>query len=191
MKICAGAWLNCDVCIDRTMVRSSATFERCGRQLRDLRARTSVLLELERRTQQLRPSLDEREPLALDELLRDVLPVVIDQRRLGIEQIDLRRRAGHEEKNDALGLGREVQSLRLRRRVADCARTTSPISEASASAANPEGRRFEEVTARHLTQSVRRQPSVRQSSVYSLVTASSRFSSTLATIVQAASVRRA
>ena len=81
-------------------------------KLRDVRARLSVLLEPERRAQQFRPPLDEREPLALDELLRDVLPVVVHQRRLGIEQVDLRRRAGHEEIDDPFGPGREVQGPR-------------------------------------------------------------------------------
>ena len=71
-------------------------------QLRDLRARLAVPLELERRAEQLRRALDEREALALDELVGDVLAVVLRQLRLGIEEIELRRRAGHEEVDDAL-----------------------------------------------------------------------------------------
>ena len=126
-------------------------------QLRDLRARLSVLLELERRAQQLRPPLDEREPLALDELLRDVLPVVLHQRRLGIEQVDLRRRAGHEEIDDALGLGREMQIRTPTRALVQRLRAHDVAHQRrQRQAANPERRRFEEMTARDTAQRVGR-----------------------------------
>ena len=82
-----------------------------GQQLRDLGARLAVLLELERRAEQLRRALDEREPLALDELFGNVLTVVLGQGRLRIEQIDLRRRPGHEQIDDALDLRREMRGV--------------------------------------------------------------------------------
>ena len=91
---------------------SSATFARCGSSSEISAPDCPCLLELERRGQQLRRALDEREALALDELRGNVLAVVLRQRRLGIEQIDLRRRAGHEEIDDALGPGRELQRSR-------------------------------------------------------------------------------
>src|SRR5262249_31957564 len=47
-----------------------------------------------------------------------LLAVVLDQRRLGVERIDLRRATVHEEVDDALGLRLEVRLLRRQRVVA-------------------------------------------------------------------------
>src|SRR4029453_18505545 len=65
-------------------------------ELRELGARLTVFLELERRGQELRRAFDEREALALDQLLGNVLSVVLGQRRLGFEEIELRAGAGEE-----------------------------------------------------------------------------------------------
>jgi hypothetical protein len=101
--------LNWVVCDDRDVVDD---FRQVWEQLGDFRARLPVLLELKRRAEQLRGAFDEREALALDVLRRNVLPVVLGQRRLGIEQIELRRRTRHEEIDDAFGSRRELQAGR-------------------------------------------------------------------------------
>src|SRR5262249_49142404 len=68
---------------DRDVVRD---LRQIGQQLRDLRTRLSVFLELEWRGQQLRRALDEGEALAFDEFLWNVFAVVLGQRRLRIEE---------------------------------------------------------------------------------------------------------
>ena len=81
--------------------------------------------------------------------------VVLGQRRLRIEEIDLRRRAGHEEIDDALGLGREMQAAarrsatrwRLRLREHDVVH-----QRGQREAADAEGGLLEEVAARHRAQ---------------------------------------
>ena len=184
MKICAGAWLNCVVCIERTMAMSSASFARLRQQLGDLRARLAVLLELERRAEQLRRALDEREALALDELRRECpgrraspAPACDRTGRAG-------RRAGHEQVDDALRLRREVQ--RVRRRVLRPAigeDDVDPCSDASARPPMPN-----EACSKKCAPGDLMQPSRAVAHrLHSLVTVSSRFSSTLATIVHAAS----
>ena len=127
-----------DVVGDRREVRQ---------QLGDLGARLPVPLELERRAEQLRRALDEREPLALDQLLGDVLAVVLRQLRLGIEQIELRRRAGHEQVDDALRLRREVERVGRRRATACASSGVVDQSEASARPPMPNDGLFEEVAA--------------------------------------------
>jgi hypothetical protein len=91
------------VFIDRTIAISSATLAR----FRNLRARSAVARERERRRQQLRRAFDEGEALALDQLGGDVFAVVLREGGLRIEEIDLRRRPGHEEVDHALRPGRE------------------------------------------------------------------------------------
>ena len=103
------------------MVMSSATDLQMRQQFRNLGARLAAARELERRAQQLGRAFDEGEALAFDEFVGDVLAVVLLQRRLRIEQIDLRRRARHEQVNDALRLGGEhgrfgAESLAFRAR---------------------------------------------------------------------------
>ena len=86
-------------------------FSQVWQQLRDLRAGLPPLLEVVRRAQQLGRPLDEGKALALNHLFRDVLSIVLLQLGLVVEQIDLRRSAGHEEVNDAFRLGCEVRRL--------------------------------------------------------------------------------
>ena len=89
---------------------SSAMLARCGSSSDSSAPDLPVLLERERRAEQLRRALDESEALALgNDLGRDLLAVVLLQLRLVIEQVELRRRAGHEQIDDVLGLWREVR----------------------------------------------------------------------------------
>jgi hypothetical protein len=60
----------------------------------------AVLGEFERRTKHFRHAFDEGESFALEEFIRAILSVEPDQRRLVIEQIKLRRRAGHMQIDD-------------------------------------------------------------------------------------------
>ena len=70
----------------------------------------AVARELERRAEQLGRAFDEREAFAFDDVFGDGLAVVLIQLRLGIEEIELRGRAGHEQVDDALRAGREVRT---------------------------------------------------------------------------------
>ena len=88
------------------------------KQLGQLRAGLAIALEVERRTEEPRRSLDEREPLPLrNEFSRYLLAVVLLQRGLVVEQIELRGRPGHEQIDDVLRLGREVRRPRHERSV--------------------------------------------------------------------------
>ena len=150
-------------------------------QFRELGARLAVLLERERRSEQPRRSLDEREPLAFrDELRRNLLAVVLLQRRLVVEQIELRRRAGHEQINDVLRLRREVRrALERTGRLPCCANNRSSSSADSATPPMPKPdclKKWRRVMARRNV----------LGSIYSFVSASSRFRSAFATSVHAA-----
>ena len=83
-------------------------------------ARLAVLGELPRRGEQV-AGLG---PFELRLLERQRLAVVGCQARLGIEQIDVRRPAGHVEEDDPLGLGAD-DAARGRRR--DCAARSGAI----------------------------------------------------------------
>jgi hypothetical protein len=69
----------------------------------------AMLTERILRPQQLWDSLDEREPFALQILLRTILPVVTVQFRLVVEQFQMTGRAGHVQEDHAFGLGPEVR----------------------------------------------------------------------------------
>ena len=78
-----------------------------GQQSADVNAAAAVLLELERRGQQaaggaLGAQIDRRRPLAL----------ILQQRGLGIEHVQLRRPARHEQHDVVLGLGWKIRKLR-------------------------------------------------------------------------------
>ena len=153
MKICAGAWLNCVVCIDLTMAMSSASFAVHGSSSEICAPESPCWRNANGLAEQLGRALDEGEALVLDELLGNGLAVVLRQRRLRIEQIELRRRAGHEQVDHPLGLGRVVQAgERAGHRTtpessawaADA--TAGSSSDASASAAEAEVGLLEEET---------------------------------------------
>ncbi len=112
MKACAGSWLICSVCIERTMAISSAISAMCGKRseiswpdwpclwksTNDPRAFKTAPLQL-------------GELLPLGERLRERLAVEPLQLGLGVEALELRRAAGHAEVDDPLGPGREVERL--------------------------------------------------------------------------------
>ena len=75
----------------------------------------AVLPERLRRPHELGHARSKREPLPLQELIRAVLAAVLDQFRLVIEQIELRRRSRHVEIDDPLGGPREVRRSRCER----------------------------------------------------------------------------
>ena len=83
-----------------------------GQQFADFDSGFTTGVELVRCSQQLGPArfqVDEGQPLLLQYLqqfVRTGLHVVLDQRRLVVEQILLRRGAGHVQIDHMLGLGR-------------------------------------------------------------------------------------
>src|SRR6185503_11549223 len=84
-------------------------------------------------------------PLALDQLFGDVLTIVLGQRRLGIEQIELRRRTRHEQVDDALHPRRVVELVGWRARSLRQQGVVDQRGERQP--ANPERGLFEEVSA--------------------------------------------
>src|SRR5262249_14133688 len=77
-------------------------------QLADVHAALPGLAELADRAEELGVALDEREPFALRERLGDALPVELVEFGFGLEEFELRRRAGHEQVDDGLRLRLEV-----------------------------------------------------------------------------------
>jgi hypothetical protein len=132
-------------------------------QLRDFGAAGAVTREAVRRPEELRRPLDERESLAFrEELVGNRAAVVLLQRRLVIEEIDLRRRASHEQIDDPFRAGRKVGAGLIEQR------PKRGITDAEAGL-------LEEMTPCDLLQHR-----------HSFVIVSSRFSSALATSVHAA-----
>ncbi len=72
-------------------------------ELAELDARLAVAGERERRAQHVGHARDEGEPLALEQLLRAGLAVVLAERGLVVEQVELAGRAGHVQVDDVLG----------------------------------------------------------------------------------------
>ena len=123
IRIWPGAWLNASVTIDLTMAMSSTTSGQMRQQLRQLGAALAVLGELELRPQQLRVRIDERGPIALEQLGRRQRAVELRELRLVVEQLQVARRPGHEQEDDVLrprpnaaAAWRERIGRRLRRR---------------------------------------------------------------------------
>ena len=87
-------------------------FCKMRQQARKLRSRLAMTSEGVGRAQQFGGAFNKGEALAFNDIFRDRLAVVLDQRRLVIEHIKLRRRAGHEEIDNALGFRREVRRFR-------------------------------------------------------------------------------
>ena len=80
-------------------------------QRRDIPAALAVLLELPRaRSSGVSPLVNWL--TILPKLVGQRLAVVLFERRLGIERVDLARAADHEQEDDRLRLGREVRRLR-------------------------------------------------------------------------------
>src|SRR5439155_15537799 len=76
----------------------------------------AVFGELELGSEQRGVRIDERGPVAFDQLFGRRFAVPFLQRRFVIEQFEVARRAGHEEVNDALGFGGELRLLWRERR---------------------------------------------------------------------------
>ena len=149
----AGPWLKTSVAMLLTMQTSSTIGRQVRQQLAQLGAALAVPRELAARAQQLGVALDEGEPLALDERLRERLAVELLQLRLVVEQLELAGPAGHEQVDDALGLGREMRRPRARADLADRAdrsprRASSASSDASAIEPSPTPQLAEEMAAR-------------------------------------------
>ena len=118
----------------------------------DLDAALAARRKLERRPDQRQRRLvagHRGEPLAPPDRLRQLGAMLFDQRRLGIEQVELRRAAALEQINDALGLGREVRSAHhtaAGRRTGQRARLEQA---AQRDAAQPHAERIEETAPAH------------------------------------------
>ena len=87
---------------------SSATVARCGSSSEISWPLCAVLLELILRAGQRHFAADEREPFPFQQLRRASLAVVLDQFRLVIEQVELRRSADHVQVDHVLGPRRKV-----------------------------------------------------------------------------------
>jgi hypothetical protein len=84
-------------------------------KLRQFRAALAVLRELELRPEQRGIGVDERGAVVLDQVGWRRLAIPLRQLRFVIEQLQVTRCAGLEEKNDALGLRRKMRLLRRER----------------------------------------------------------------------------
>ena len=119
------------------------------KELADLDAALAVLLELERRR-------EGRAGLALGAAgcrVGSALPAYFCQRRLGIERIDVRRAAVHEQVDDALGLGGKLRRLGQERVAARHGRGLREGRQVAqlreGEAGQPHAAAGEEVAARH------------------------------------------
>ena len=74
-----------------------------------------MLLELVWRAEQLGMPLDEREASVLEHLVGTWLHVILNQLRLILEEVLLRRRSRHVQVDDMLGLRRELRGARRER----------------------------------------------------------------------------
>ncbi len=111
-------------------------------QLGNLLAAFAVLLKPILRSGQRHFAADEGEPFSFQQLRWARLAVVLDQFRLVIEQVELRRRANHVQVNHMLSLGRKVgwpSGERIRRRCTRLGRADklSASSELRANAPRP------------------------------------------------------
>jgi hypothetical protein len=82
------------------------------KQLRHLDTALALLAGLERRGRRLETALvagHEGDALLAEDRLGYLLAVQFLELRLGVEKIDMRRTAGHEEIDDVLDVGREVR----------------------------------------------------------------------------------
>ena len=87
------------------MARSSTHWPTCGKQVADRDAALAVVAELPRAAEHVSHVVELRR-MRLD---LDRLPMLAVEPRLGVERVDLRRPAVHEQEDDARGLCREVR----------------------------------------------------------------------------------
>ncbi len=95
-----------DVVGDAVEVRAGVAHPQAG---------LAVLAELAGRAHELRHAGGEGEGAALEDRVRTVLAVALHQLRLVIEQVEVRRRAGHVQVDDPLGTGAVVGGTRGQR----------------------------------------------------------------------------
>ena len=105
-KICAGAWLNWSVVHRLDEADVVHDLRQVRQHLGKLRAALPVLRELEPRPQHRRVGADERIALPADHRGRNRLALQLRQFRLVVEQVELARRARHEQMDDPLRLRR-------------------------------------------------------------------------------------
>ena len=86
----------------------------CGNSSEIWMPDSTVRRELELRPHQLRVRIDERGPIALEQLGRRQRAVVLHELRLVVEQLQMARRPGHEQEDDILRPRREMRPLRQR-----------------------------------------------------------------------------
>ena len=109
----AGSWLIGSVCIDRTIAMSSTISPRCGSSSEISTPSWPYRLEPVRGAdhQQLRlPAGHPGDPLAVPDRGGQLLAGPLREDRLGVEQVDVRRAARHEQVDDPLRLGGEVEA---------------------------------------------------------------------------------
>ena len=147
-------------------------------QLGELGAALAVFGELEFRSEQLRIRIDERRAIALQQIGGRQRAVEFGELRLVVEQLEVARRAGHEQEDDVLGLGRKCGCFGASG-FSDAFSTDCSAVDASPS------RRGRRRTAAGT--SAARSACGFMFMAYSFVMVSSRFSSTRDTAVQAAS----
>src|SRR5512135_551526 len=94
----AGSWFGTSVCIDRMTADLVDALGQPWVELADLDAAGAVLFEPERRAHELAAGL----PTRL-ERVRGGLAVMLGEPGLGVEGIDVRRPAVHEQEDDMLG----------------------------------------------------------------------------------------
>ena len=116
---------------------SSTCFERCGSRSESSAPDWPWRANFERRAEQLRRAFDEREPFAFDDVFGDGLAVVLIQLRLGVEEIELRGRAGHEQVDDALRAWGEVRTDGGVRRGGEAVEAKRRLSSSDVSASAP------------------------------------------------------
>ena len=162
-----------------------------GHRFRDFGARLAVPGEVELRG--IKPGIrfDKRVVDPFDEFLRHRLAGVADQFGLVVEQIELRGRAGLEEVDHALRLGRKVRFLRSQRTGALNVRCLWRCKQvlleqvSQSKGAQPDPALLEEIPPRDQLSGLE-SDFISVAHSYSFAIVSSRFSSTRATIVQGA-----
>ena len=136
MNVIAGSWLIASVFSDLTMAMSSTIAAVCGNSSLTQVPALAVLRELEHRGgtgKRLLPGGHAGDALAHADRRRQLVAVQLLELRLVVEQVDVGRPAGHEQVDDPLRLGRQVQ--RLQHPGPILAARNRPISRTAASSA--------------------------------------------------------
>ena len=100
---CAAEWTTMSPWHERITAISSMHFAVCGNRSETSMPLSPYLLERPLRAEQLGVAVDEL-ILRFAELRRSRLAVQLVEQRLGIERFQVARSAGHEQKDDGLGL---------------------------------------------------------------------------------------